>query len=417
MQEPEAAASAVEPPQDAPPASPVAGQLRAGFRWLRFSGDLEPAYRLDQYQAWLLYLRVNLATALLLVVAFSQLDRLVMHIGSQPVMDLVRFVALIPAIALALAVTFLRDGDRWYGRATAVLAPVAMVAIAALVIIGWMHGEHRLFTALILATIFIYFLIGLSFFSAIAANLVALAAYVQGARMALVPPAEFVYNVTMLVFANLVGAAMAYNVEHMRRKSWLESKLLAELADRDGLTGIANRRRFDEHLARLWHQAVREHRPLALLLADLDFFKAYNDRYGHQAGDEAMKQVATVLSRAALRPLDLAARYGGEEFAVLLYDATQDHAARVAEQILEAIRRLGIPHAGSTCAPVLTTSVGVAWVVPMAGRSCAGLVQLADQALYAAKDGGRNQSRLLQAEYEHMQTGYFRRHAAEAGTL
>ena len=135
----------------------------------------------------------------------------------------------------------------------------------------------------------------------------------------------------------------------------------------------------------------------------------------HQAGDEAMKAVAAILAEFARRPLDLVARYGGEEFAIVLYDTTQAHAALVAEQLLEEVRGLGIPHQDSSAAPVLTISVGVACVVPVARRSSAGLLQLADQALYAAKDAGRNQSQLLQEEYEHMKTGYFRRHAAAAG--
>ena len=160
---------------------------------------------------------------------------------------------------------------------------------------------------------------------------------------------------------------------------------------------------------------MREHRPIALLFADIDHFKAYNDRYGHQAGDEAMKAVATVLTQFARRPLDLVARYGGEEFAIVLHDTTQAHAVQVAEQLLEAVHGLGIPHQDSSAAPVLTISVGVACVQPVARRSSSGLLQLADQALYAAKDAGRNRMHLLQEEYEHMKSGYFRRHAADAG--
>ena len=117
-----------------------------------------------------------------------------------------------------------------------------------------------------------------------------------------------------------------------------------------------------------------------------------------------------MLACHARRPLDLAARFGGEEFALVLYDTTRESALKIGEAILEEVRQLGIPHAGSAAAPVLTISLGIACVVPVARRSCAGLLQLADQALYAAKDGGRNRVHALEAEYEHMQTGYFRRH-------
>jgi diguanylate cyclase (GGDEF)-like protein len=289
-----------------------------------------------------------------------------------------------------------------------------MVAIVTLVLSAWENGQGQAFTALILATMFVYFLIGLPFLAGLVTNLIAAAAYLGGALVLAMPGQEMTYNMFMLLLAIAVGATTAYNVEHGRRTVWLESKMLDEAAQRDGLTGIYNRRRFDEHLAQVWQHGVREHRPVTLLLADVDHFKAFNDRYGHQAGDDAMKAVANVLAQFARRPFDLVARYGGEEFAIMLHDTTQAHAVQVAEQLLEAVRGLGIPHQDSSAAPVLTISVGVACVQPAARRSSAGLLQLADQALYAAKDAGRNRMHLLQQEYEHMKTGYFRRHAAEA---
>ena len=237
--------------------------------------------------------------------------------------------------------------------------------------------------------------------------------YAAAAIAVAMPALELINNLGMLFVANAMCVAGGYNMEHTRRTAWLEARLLDEVAQRDGLTGIYNRRRFDEHLAHVWQHGVREHRPITLMLGDIDHFKAFNDRYGHQAGDEAMKAVAAILAEFARRPLDLVARYGGEEFAIVLYDTTQAHAAQVAEQLLEAVRGLCIPHQGSSAATVLTISVGVACVVPEARRSSAGLLQLADQALYAAKDAGRNQAHVLQEEYEHMKTGYFRRHAAE----
>jgi diguanylate cyclase (GGDEF)-like protein len=191
--------------------------------------------------------------------------------------------------------------------------------------------------------------------------------------------------------------------------------MLAEAAMHDGLTGIPNRRRFDDHLQRVWAQSIRERKHIALLFADIDHFKLFNDRYGHQAGDEALKAVASVLTSFARRPLDLAARYGGEEFAIVLFDTGRDHAVRIAEEIMAAVRDLAVPHADSGAARVLTISIGIACVVPAAKRSWEGLVQLADQALYAAKDSGRNQARVQEAEYEHMKTGYFRRHQTELG--
>ncbi|MDH4258796.1 MAG: GGDEF domain-containing protein [Gammaproteobacteria bacterium] len=401
-------------PQETLAASPAAEQLRRGHAWLRFRSVLESSYRQDQFRHGLFYLRASLGIGALVVAVFALLDRFVLHIVHEPLVELVRYAVLLPAIVLALTVTFLRDGSRLYRPVVSFLAPFGLVAIVALVLSAWENGQDQAFTALILATMFVYFLIGLPFMAGLVTNLIAAAAYLGGALLLAMPGQELTYNIFMLVLAIAVGATTAYNVEHTRRTAWLESKVLDEAALRDGLTGIYNRRRFDEHLAQVWKDGVREHRPIALLMADIDHFKAFNDRYGHQAGDEAMKSVAVVLTRFARRPLDLVARYGGEEFAIVLFDTTQEHAAQVAEQLLEEVRGLGIPHHDSSAAAVLTISIGIACVLPVARRSSAGLLQLADQALYGAKDAGRNRSQLLHEEYEHMKTGYFRRHMPDS---
>jgi diguanylate cyclase (GGDEF)-like protein len=258
----------------------------------------------------------------------------------------------------------------------------------------------------------VYFVLGLAFRSAIAVNALGFVAYVAIANVKGMPGVDLTHYLLTLGIANVICIAGAWNLEHARRMAWLEGQRLAETAMQDGLTGIHNRRRFDDHLQRAWAQSIRDRKPIALLLADIDHFKPYNDRYGHQAGDEALKAVAAVLARFARRPLDLAARYGGEEFAVVLFDTKRADAERLGAEILEAVRALAIPHQDSGAAPVLTISLGIACVVPAARRSWTGLVQLADQALYAAKDGGRNRLEVLEQEYEHMQTGYFKRHAA-----
>ena len=199
---------------------------------------------------------------------------------------------------------------------------------------------------LLLAIVAVYFVLGLTFRSAIAVNAIAVIGYAVIAVSKSMPAIELTHYVTTLLFANVICVAGAYNLEHARRTAWLEGQRLAETAMQDGLTGIHNRRRFDEHLQRAWAQSIRERKPIALLFADIDHFKAFNDRYGHQAGDEAMKSVAGVLSRFARRPLDLAARYGGEEFAIILFDTRREQAEQIGEEIMEAVRQLRIPHAG-----------------------------------------------------------------------
>ena len=391
-------------------ATSLTGQLRRGFPWMRFEPELESAYRSDQFRDGLKHLRVNLALLAVIIVTIVQIDHVVMPLIGAGVPDLARLGVMVPILVIALALTFLRSADVWYPRIMSALMPLALIGIAWVGLWAWGQGEDRLFVRLVIATVAVYFVLGLPFRSAIVANLAGIVFYATAAASWSMPGIELTHYLAMLLMTGVICAAGAYNLEHARRTAWLEGQLLAETALQDGLTGIHNRRRLDEHLQRVWHQCIREHKPLALLFADIDHFKAYNDRYGHQAGDEALKAVASVLARHARRPLDIAARFGGEEFAVVLYDATREHAVRIGEEILEEVRRLGIAHDASGAASVLTISLGIACVVPVARRSCAGLLQLADQALYSAKDGGRNQARLLEAEYEHMKTGYFRRH-------
>ncbi len=388
-------------------ASPVAEQLRRGFPWLRFERGLEVQFWRDQYEQGITQLRLNIVLASALVLAFIAMDRMVLPEGNG-LMNFLRYGLLLPALAGCLLVTFLPRGQRWFRPAVGVLAPVAMTAIVALVLAVGARGAETIFPVVVLATIFLYYLVGLSFYGAVRTNLVGLAAFVIGASWVGLPVQQISYHAMVLFFANLVGATVAYNLEAARRTSWLEARLLGEMADRDGLTGVYNRRRLDAHLLRAWEQGVREQQPMALLMIDIDCFKAYNDRYGHQAGDEALKAVASVLARCARRPLDFVARYGGEEFLVVLYDTSRDHAVALAQQVLQEVRLLSNQHAASSVSHVLTVSVGVAYVVPVQGRSVDGFVQLADEALYAAKHAGRDRAHVMEKEYEQLRTGSFR---------
>ena len=397
-------------------ASSLAEQLQLGFHGLRFEGELESAYRRDQFHERLSYLRINLAILAAISLAVIQIDHVVVPVIGRIVPDLARTGVMLPLLLVAFAITFIPRADAWYPRYIAVAMTAALIGMSWISLTAWGQGEPRVFVRLLLAIVAVYFVVGLTFRSAIAVNSIAVIGYAVIAVSKSMPAIELTHYVTTLLIANVICVAGAYNLEHARRTAWLEGQRLAETAMQDGLTGIHNRRRFDEHLQRAWAQSIRERKPIALLFADIDHFKAFNDRYGHQAGDAAMKSVAGALSRFARRPLDLAARYGGEEFAIFLFDTRREQAEQIGEEIMEAVRQLRIPHADSGAAKVLTISMGIACVTPAARRSWTGVIQLADQALYAAKDGGRNRAEVLEQEYEHMQTGYFHRHAATKGT-
>lgn len=169
---------------------------------------------------------------------------------------------------------------------------------------------------------------------------------------------------------------------------------LVRLSTFDALTGIANRRRFDEALNKEWRRAMRRQYPIALVMCDIDFFKQYNDAQGHQAGDDCIRSVARAIEETLRRPGDLVARYGGEEFAAILPDTNFDGVRMVAESVRTAVAELGIPHGRSSIASRVTLSVGAATMVPSRGGSATAeqLVEAADKALYAAKSAGRNRS-------------------------
>jgi two-component system chemotaxis family response regulator WspR len=166
---------------------------------------------------------------------------------------------------------------------------------------------------------------------------------------------------------------------------------LARVAREDGLTGLANRRAFDEALEQEWRRGIRDQKPLSLALIDIDFFKLYNDRYGHVRGDECLKAVAAAVAYKARRAADLAARYGGEEMALLLPATPAEGARAVAERVRAAVSALQMLHEGREDGePLLTVSIGVATLLPSAEEQQRVVVEAADAALYQAKRRGRN---------------------------
>lgn len=162
---------------------------------------------------------------------------------------------------------------------------------------------------------------------------------------------------------------------------------LQQLAEIDGLTALANRRRFDAVLTDEWQRAQRTEHPLSLAMCDIDFFKLYNDGYGHMAGDECLKRVATEIGASARRPGDLAARFGGEEFVLVLPNTDAASALAIAEACRQRIEALAMPNQNDRN---VTLSIGITSIVPAADTTPAGLIESADRALYEAKRGGRN---------------------------
>ncbi len=178
-------------------------------------------------------------------------------------------------------------------------------------------------------------------------------------------------------------------LQQKRKIQCMHEQVLA-LSLTDGLTGIPNRRRFDDFLEQEWTRARRSQTPLGLLMMDIDHFKLFNDHYGHGGGDDCLRRVAECLATQVRRPPDLVARYGGEEFVCVLPDTDLDGARQVAQSILEAIKGLTLPHAASPTAEVVTLSLGGTAMVPHPNASPRDLIERADALLYSIKQKGRN---------------------------
>ncbi len=397
------------------PDSPHARQLQAGIPWLTFDGELETEFRRIHFDENLVHTRVNLCMGVLVTIAFAAMNAMVLGPVLNRIPSMIHILMIIPTLLIGLAASFSAKRHRIYPPLAIIASTLLGLGVAASQIIATLGGVPILFPCLMLTIVFVYFMGGLIFYHAVAANVIVMIAYLALGTALELPGREFAYDGLALVAANLFGASVVYMHEKTSRMRFLEACLLRELVARDGLTGIQNRRMFDQHIQRAWNQAVREKRRVAVLLADIDCFKDYNDRYGHQAGDECLRAVAVSLSQCARRPLDFVARYGGEEFAVVLYEASREYVAEVSTRIQRSVAELNIPHDASRVASRLTVSIGAAFVLPNGSRTPAGLIQLADEALYSAKEQGRNRVVVMEAEYHTLKTGRFDKRRGQRG--
>ena len=205
------------------------------------------------------------------------------------------------------------------------------------------------------------------------------------------------YILTAAPLTTIVGTtAIISQFKNITERKIAEQKLeelnrtLTQMARVDGLTQIANRRHFDETIQQEWSRLRRDKKPLSLLLADIDYFKKYNDCYGHQAGDQCLIKVGATLKETIKRPADLAARYGGEEFVILLPDVALAGAKQVGRKIIQAVAELAIEHQASEVSSFVTLSIGAACMLPDGEQTTADLIAQADARLYQAKEQGRN---------------------------
>jgi diguanylate cyclase (GGDEF)-like protein len=390
--------------------SPFAQQLRAGFENLKFEGDLERDFREFFISNSLPRGRLSGLIALVLVIAFICFDLIIGTNGILSTNRILRLGVLLlcPMLVVLISVTFLKTLERRYPQIAAFGITTSGLLVTYLCHIAAVSGEAYMLAGVVLVNLYACLFLGLFFRQAVAISALLVAVHVLFGILFDLRLNELLYSSAMLATVATIGTIASYNLEHALRTNFLETKLLNELAERDGLTGLFNRRIFDDYMRRIWRQARREEMALEIIFVDIDYFKIYNDLYGHQAGDDCLKRVAQSIARCAKRPFDFCARYGGEEFVLVLYGPPVDYGRSVPQQIRKEVMDLAIPHDGSSVASFVTVSVGVSVARPGAGRSLAGAIQAADEALYEAKRFGRNRVVFKDANRSDVETGNFR---------
>jgi len=392
---------------------PYAEQRRTGFRALLFSGSLEEEFRQHYSQSGAGRARLMPSFALMMT-----LISIAMHLSGGEVRPLLMVFDLgffLPLLCVTLYLSTVPVRYRLYQNLLALSGLMSGLVVTSLVFRPSLVGMPSYFSMEVAWIFAVWLIIGLRFRHAAIAALTISASHVYGVFYMDFGTMQVGYETVMLLLVNGIGAICCYHVEYAERRSFLDEKELkglakemGALAQLDGLTGLHNRRSYDEYIERIWRQSAREQAQLTILLIDIDHFKLYNDHYGHQTGDDAIKAVANAISTSGQRPFDFAARYGGEEFVVTLYGEAGGCGQAFAEKLRKAIRALKIPHEPSDTHKYLTASIGVAVIVPGSDRSLAGAVQMADEALYQAKEKGRNCIVVMDSGKSQLNTGEFR---------
>jgi len=334
--------------------------------------------------------------------------------GQLDAFNIMRYGIYLPSAALLIGVAYSRYYQAYFPLVAQIVVLIHIVVLSALDVMIRQQG-YSVAVWIALAIMGIFHAYGLQQGQAIRTAVLALAFYFCSARIGGLQTSQWYFDFSLLVLVLLSGvASQAAHAAAARAQYWA-SLALAESAQRDGLTQLYNRRAFDERIDLLWNQAARTQTRLVLLMVDIDFFKSYNDAKGHLAGDECLVRVATELARTARRPMDIVARYGGEEFVILLYDVDRATAETTAQTLLKNIAQLTLSHPASTIAKVVTVSIGAACVLSNPQRSYRGLIQLADEALYSAKQQGRNRVMFMDKEYDTMVTGVFQNGMTSSG--
>lgn len=390
------------------PDSAYALELKRRTPFLRFAPSLEAEYSTSHLA--LVRRRVRVWFTLACVVRVLLLTAQLHRTGVSSGLALIDLGAIVPCSLFLMWLAWGRHFGGLYLRVAPILVPLFYALIAVVDVRLLADGRSEQFAAFPVALIAVFFFTGLKFREAFLTAMFPLVAFCIAGLFVGLAPIILLKCMVVLVITSVVGTVVYWDVEKSYRENFIERALIRELLARDSLSGLYNRRTFDEHLLRVWQQALRDQRSIAVCMIDVDHFKRYNDAFGHQAGDMALRTVAKLIQEVARRPLDLAARYGGEEFAVIFYDLAPSDVQAIAERLIKVVqaKRITPNEALSKTKLDLTISIGVGLISPTVGRTPQGAVQLADEALYEAKHSGRNRL-VVKGEADHrlLRTGVF----------
>jgi len=377
---------------------------QSGLRGLRFPEALESSFNEYHRRNTLKHLRIALLTGLFLFMVFGIVDLMLLP-ADRMHMWFIRYVVVCPTITAGLAFTFALRFRRFIQPVISFAMLVASLGIVAMVYFDPTPAKNYYYSGILLLIMGAFTFISLRFLYALSWALATTLAYEMVAIFANHTDVNILVQNTFNIIATIIiGAFTNYLMENYQRRDFLNSLLLEyenrelqkaseelrRLSISDALTTLGNRRHFDLMLDQEWMRGMRSETPISLILFDIDYFKHYNDNYGHQAGDECLRLVAGKMRGFTKRPGDTSARYGGEEFVLLLSGTELADAAIIAEACRATVEALKIPHGHSKVSDVVTVSAGVATMVPDGDTSRKALVEAADKALYRAKADGRN---------------------------
>jgi diguanylate cyclase (GGDEF)-like protein len=379
---------------------------------LRFAPETEAEFQASFVQRSLPRARWATAIYLALVAVVTAINmRGTMTPLSDSVLQpiyLLRLGVACPALVVILAATVIPELQRHYQWIAGTAVTVTGMSVMFISGLAAADGMPQFQMGDVLVIVYATLFLGLLFRAVLLVAGALLLGFI-GIGVYLGVSGEHLVFAASVVFATtLMSVLSALRMERLLRANFIENRLLNDIAERDGLSGLYNRRMFDNLTNRLWLQAQRNQESLQIILVDIDHFKAYNDLYGHQAGDNCIRRVAAIIARAAKRPFDFCARYGGEEFALVLYAPSGSDPTALPEQIRRDTMAMGIPHTHSDSAGILTVSIGSATADPDTKRSLAGLIQTADEALYRAKQLGRNRVLHVDSAEANTPTGAFK---------